>query len=717
MQSVAFDAVGHEIESVKRVAIEKPSQKPTDHEAASNGSTQKSHPKKLSWENTGEKLLVNFSEGIAPGKTVRIVITYRVREPKSGLYFFKPTKAEPKVPWMVWSQGEPQANRFWFPSLDHPNERQTTEIIATVDEGFEVLSNGKLVSRTKVENGKRERFHWLQSKPHVSYLVTLVAGQFTVGRDEWRGKPVTYYVTPDRAADMQRTFGRTLEMLDFFSERFGIEYPWDKYAQVVVEQFVAGGMENTSATTLYQGTMHDKRAMLDSTPDRLIAHELGHQWWGDLVTCKDWSHLWLNEGFATYCEVLWAEHKLGRDERDYLLYTKSRSARSGSAKTRPIVDRRYSSPRTMFDNRAYPKGGWVLHMLRHRLGDDDFFRALKRYGTVYAYRTAETSDLRQVFEQLTGRSLERFFYDWTERPGHPELSIATSYEPKDKLVKISIKQTQKGEPFHFPLKLELVGSSRGDDVTLEKLVMEKETTFYVPVKGRPEMIRIDPEQSVLANIKEVKSRDWWKAQLLSAPTVAERIRAVEHFGNSKNNADRELLRGVLNSDRFYGVQLEAATALGKSGGEISRDALLAGLDHQHPKVRRACAAALGKFVEDEKVIRTLSGRVKKGDESYFVEAALLDSLVKVQRKPAAEPLAAALKKDSHREVIRQAALRGLGKSPDPDALGTLLEWTKRGHPRSCRTTAMSSLATYLSRNDVSSEKRTEVLETMTLYLN
>jgi aminopeptidase N len=617
---------------------------------------------------------------------------------------------------MVWSQGEPIANRYWFPCVDHPNERQTTEIIATVDRGLEVLSNGRLVSKKAVAGGKKSQFHWLQSKPHVAYLVTLVAGKFAVVREEWRGKPVLFYVPPDRVADAKRTFGRTIEMLEFFSERFGIEYVWDMYAQVVVEQFVIGGMENTSATSLYSRVMHDERAFQDSSPDGLIAHELGHQWWGDLVTCKDWTHIWLNEGFATYCEVLWAEHKHGRDEADYRLYSKSRSARSGVALTRPIVDRRYSSPSTMFDSRAYPKGGWVVHMLRRRLGDDEFFRAIQRYGTLHAYRTAETSDLRKTFEDLLGVSLERFFYDWTERPGHPELNVKTEYQSQDSLMKISITQTQDSEAFHFPLEIEFRFDGDIKPITVTKFVDEKQQTLFIPVPVRPDMVRVDPRFSVLADIREDKSQDWWREQLRNGPTVPERLRAIEYFAKRTNDADRGLLQATLEKDPFYGVRVEAAAALGKSAGDFSRDALLSGLQQTHPKVRRACADALKTFYDDSTVADVLAKKVQTGDASYFVEAAVIKSLAKVQRSPSLDPLLAALKKKSHADVIQQAALTGIGRVIDPRGLDILLDWTKPNRPRSCRSAAMKSLATFLERNDVSNSNKTRVVDTLVGYL-
>jgi aminopeptidase N len=689
--TLALDAVDHEVKSVKLLTVKGDGARDVD------------------FDNTGKRLLVTFPQPLERGEARRLVITYHIEQPKSGLHFFKPTPAEPKIPWMVWSQGEPTANRYWFPCLDNPNERQTTETFVTVDSRFEVLSNGRLVSKEKSRDGKQVRFHWKQEKPHVSYLVTLVVGEFIVGREEWRGMPVLYYVSPNRAADTQRTFGRTVPMLDYFSDRFGIKYPWEKYAQVVVEQFTAGGMENTSATTLYQRAMHDERALLDSSPDWLIAHELGHQWWGDLVTCKDWTHLWLNEGFATYCEVLWAEHKLGPDERDYRLYQKSRSARSGSAKTRPIVDRHYPTPGSMFDTRAYPKGGWVLHMLRSRLGDDAFFRALKRYGTVYAYRTAETSDLRKIFERLTGESLERFFHDWTERPGHPELKISTTYDAKDRLVKINIKQTQKADPFHFSLTIELTDARSSGPVTIEKYINERDVTLYVPVDRRPKLVRIDPSLTLLADLTEAKSRDWWQAQL-AAPTVAERIRAVEHFGASKTPADRKLLIKTLTSDAFYGIRVEAAKALSKSGGDASRDALLAGMAQQHPKVRRACVDALAKFVKDEQVAARLTTKLKQGDASYFVEASVITTLTAVKTELPLEMLTIQLAKPSHSEVIRQAALRSLAKSKNGKALDVLLEWSRRGKPPLCRMAALKATGSWLAKHKPSEAVQSRAID-------
>jgi aminopeptidase N len=648
-----------------------------------------------------DQLLITAPQGlIKTGEKYSVEIDYSVTNPATGLHFFGPTKQAPDIPLMVWSQGEPQANHHWFPCIDNSNERQSTEMNVRVSSGVEVLSNGSLISRENSAKG-HTTFHWKQEQEHVAYLVTLVAGRFNVTTEEWRGKPVTYYVPENRKADIERTFGRTKPMLDFFSKRFGIEYPWDKYAQVVVEQFTFGGMENTSATTLYHRALHDERAIVDSTPDWLIAHELAHQWWGDLVTCKDWSHLWLNEGFATYSESLWAEHALGRDERDWHMLEDSRAARSGSTQTRPIVDRHYPNPGSMFDNRVYPKGAWVLHMLRSRLGDEDFFRGLQRYGTVMSYQTAETSDLRKTFERLYGLSLERFFYDWTERPGNPKLLVETEWQPQSKRLKVHVKQTQKEDVFEIPVRIDVqLKGYEKSQLAITRLMNEREFTEYVPLTGTPETVEVDPEFALLAQIEQKQSLALWESQLekQTVGTVPARVRAAEHFATVRTDKSRQLLADALANDSFYGVRTEAAKALGKVKGDIARDALLAGLSQDNAKVRRACATALGNFEHDSNVQDALREKHAEGDISYFVESSVLSSLSKVLDEPPVELLIAALEKPSHRETIRLTALQQLAKSSEPKVQAVLLDWTKPGKPPLCRPEACQQLVEFANHN-------------------
>ena len=584
-------------------------------------------------------------------------------------------------------------------------------MVVTVADGFDAVSNGKLIEK-KQNADKTVTFHWLQDKPHVAYLITLVVAKFDIVQEDWNGIPVLYYVPKGRQSDVARSFGRTRDMLTFFSDRFGIKYPWDKYAQVVAEQY-GGGMENTSATTLTDRALHDERSMLDSTPDGLISHELAHQWWGDLITCRDWAHLWLNEGFASYAEVLWAEHHDGPEEGAYNLIQKSRPAISGG-KDRPVVDRRYPNSGAMFDSRAYPKGAWVLHMLRRRLGDDVFFKGLQQYGNDFRLQCADTNDFRRTLERVTGRSLERFFYDWTERPGNPVLNIATDYQPDSKQARISVKQTQAGEAFHFPLKILFMVA--GQPIISEQEITEKEQVVFAPLPGRPTMVCIDPDQTLLAEIEETKGHGLWLEQLAKAD-VAGRVRAAQYLGKTKLPADREALAKALESEKFWGVQAEIAAALSESGGDICRDALIAGLKHAHPKVRRACAEELAKFPRDETAMHALKAVLDKGDPSYYVEAAALRSYPQLQAADAVKVLSPWLEKTSYAETIRTAALSGLGDSQDFSAFDTLAEWTKRGKPRACRSSALQALARLARTTNPNEEQQKRVVQVVSACLD
>lgn len=696
LSSFALDAVDFEINKVSL-----------------QGGDQEEQPNAYHYD--GQKLTIAWDKSWPIKHEATLRIDYRVREPKQGLHFFGPTPAEPNVPLQVWSQGEPITNRHWIPCLDQPNQRQTTEIVVTVADGLDVVSNGTLVERHD-NSDKTVTYDWREDNPYAAYLITLVVGKFEVVREEWKGRPVVYYVPVGRRDDVQRTFGHTREMLTFLSDRFGIEYPWDKYAQVVVEQFTAGGMENVSATTLTDRCLKDARSLVDETSDSLIVHEMGHQWWGDMVTCRDWTHTWLNEGFASYVEALWAEHHDGADEGAYNMLLKARRAMNGG-RERPIVDRRYPGPDSMFDDRAYPKGAWVLHMLRRRLGDDVFFKCLQRYGTDFKYKVADTEDLRKVFERETGRSLERFFYDWTERPGHPVLEVQTDFDPDTHQAIVSVKQTQSGDAFHFPLRVKFslparTAPSEGEEEApglqrprLEDLdVTEKEQTFHFTFPDRPSMVEIDPDLSLLAELKETKSRQLWRAQLLPGASVISRYRAAQHFAQGASAGDGDLLAGVLASDKFWAVQAEAAASLSSIGGPEARDALIAGLKLAHPKVRRACAEQLGKYKRDAKASSALKELLAKGDASYNVEAEALGAYAKLQQPDAVAVIKPWLDRSSNGEVLRSAALRALGSSEDMAVLDTLLSWAQRGKPRACRSAALLA-AGQLARNGTATEEQ------------
>jgi aminopeptidase N len=577
---------------------------------------QKGEAAETSFANDGEHLDVACR--LKRGDKSKVKVRYSVHDPKAGLHFFSPTTKDPTVPLEVYSQGEARFNHYWFPCVDAPCWKQTTELTAHVPAGFEALSNGSLES--KKDEGGKTVFHWVQDKPHVAYLVTLAVGKFFVGKDEWRGKPLLFYVPEKNKDDVGRSFGETKDMIEFFSQKIGVDYAWAKYAQVVVEQFGWGGMENTSATTLNDYTLHDARAHLDFESDGLVSHELAHQWWGDLLTCRDWAHIWLNEGFASYFEALWDEHKNGAQAFEYNMFEKGQRARSEICKQRPIVDHFYNDPENVFDDRNYPKGSWVLHGLRRRVGDEAFWKAINRYAKAHLYGNVETIDLRRAFEEETGESLERYFRDLTDRPGHPTIEVNFDWHEQEKLLEAWIRETQPGEAFAFKSEIQF-GGPTADLVSVPvSFENEKEKRLLIPLASRPTLVRFDPREAVLKELTEHKGEDQWLFQLAHDPQAVGRIRAAHALADMRAPHLVAAVAKQLKEDKEWFVSVECARALGRAGGDVARDGLLAGLGHANPKVRRAAAEALGAWHRDDKVIAALRPIVEKGDASYYVEA-------------------------------------------------------------------------------------------------
>ncbi|MBE7505465.1 MAG: M1 family metallopeptidase [Planctomycetia bacterium] len=671
-------------------------------------------PQKCDFDNDGQKITLNLPEPLPRGRSVQATIDYALQSPESGLHFYGPTEGDPDAPRIVWSQGESITNRYWVPCFDHPNEMQTTEIVATVDDPNIAISNGKLLEEKKNADGSKT-FHWLQDKPHVVYLMTLVVGEFYSETETWRGKPVSYHVRPKFKDKIKNSFGNTTKMLDFFSDRIGVEYPWDKYAQVCCYNF-GGGMENTSATTLMEGTLHDDRAHLDGDSDGLVAHELAHQWWGDLLTCRDWAHIWLNEGFATYFEALWDEHHNGPDEFAINMHRKAGGA-IGGGRDKPIVWPGYKDPDEQFDSRAYPKGAWVVHMIRRRLGDEMFWKAINLYTTRNRHQNVETIDLRRAIEDASGESFGRFFYDWTERPGCPDVKVSYRWQAEDGLAAITIEQRQKDEAFIFPMKLEFRFAETDEPYVFTQEVTEKRQQFYLPLKYRPTLMRVDPDMAVLMELTEEKPRDLWVGQLCDDPNPVRRIQAAEHFGKGDRERDVRLLATQLLQEKFWAVQEAIARALGKSEDDEARDALLAGLTIEHPKARRAVVEALGNFRDETKVEAALLKLVQDGDASYRVEAAAISSWADVCQDEPSEMLETLLTRESDGEIIRSAVIEALGRHGEPGVIDLLTEWAEPDKDNRCRAAAVRAIAEAATRIGVDEEAQEFAVETILTCLH
>jgi len=329
------------------------------------------------FETKDDKLIIPLSPAAKPGDKFEVEIKYEGKTSK-GAYFILPDKDYPDRPKQIWTQGESEDTRYYLPTYDYPNDRLTTETILTVPAAWITVANGKLVSVKDAGNGLKT-WSWQESLPSSTYLITVVAGEFDEVKETWRGKPVTYYAPKGRGDRLKINYGRTPQMMEYFSKTIGVDYPWEKYAQAMVDDFVAGGMENSSATTNTSSSLVHPMIAPEYTTgqDPLISHELGHQWFGDLVTCKDWGNLWLNEGFATFMEYLWSEHYFPKDQSEYERWSNFQEwFEQSNLWLKPIVRHDFDDS-SEFDGNAYGKGGDVLYMLRHQIGNDAFYRGLK----------------------------------------------------------------------------------------------------------------------------------------------------------------------------------------------------------------------------------------------------------------------------------------------------------------------------------------------------
>jgi len=667
--------------------------------------------KPIRFDNDDDAITISLGDkAFKRNDKAQVRIEYTITDPKKGLHFFAPAKYQPDQPLQMWSQGESNETHYWVPCFDHPNEMQTTEMIATVPAGFQAVSNGKLVSK-KDNPDKTVTFHWLQDKPHATYLISLVVGRFYVEKQMWHGTPIEYYVPPEDKNLVQATFGRTTQMLDLFSKKIGVAYPWDKYAQVCTVHF-DGGMENTSATTLMDDVMHDERAGIDGDDDTLIAHELSHQWFGDLLTCRNWSHVWLNEGFASFFEAVWAEHADGKDAYDYTIHQFSTFAFL-EGRFKPVIDYNYKNPDQLFDGRVYQKGVFVLHMLRQRVGDEMFFKSIKRYVTQHQHQNVETKDLRSAFEDETGMNLERFFHDWLERPGHPVLNVKYTWNDQKKQAQLSVTQKSKSGPFEFPFPIVFHFQGK-ESINVSPLVTGKEHHFEFTLPAEPTMVCIDPENSVLKKMTVEKPMKLWITQLTKAPDMLSRLQAAKHLGQSQPKKNVQALADAFAKEPFWGVARQIASVLGKvgrseAGGSIARDALLAGCRNPNPRIRKASVTQLGKMKPEEQVAAQLRTLIVRPDESYRVQAAAIASYARQQpddRQQSGEViklLTSCLDRSSPDEIIRRAVLKGLGEQKDGKVLDVLMEWSQWGKPGACRRSAVQAMGKLAEKGSLSDQ--------------
>lgn len=674
----------------------------------------------LHFRTDGKRLTISFDPAIAPEQEATFAIRYSVTNPRHGLFFVKDH---------AWTQSQDENARYWFPCLDYPHEKQTTSATVEVPKGQFALANGGLLE--KRDEGDRTIYSYRQDVPHSTYLVTLVVGPFVeraqplkrAGRPEL---PVFYYVLPGREEDGERAFGNTPRMIEVFEEKLGVPYPYARYSQIAVSDFIFGGMENTSATTQTDRTLHDERAHLDFSSDPLVSHELAHQWFGDLLTCRDWSHAWLNEGFATYFEAVFREADLGYDEYVYDIFgcVERYLEEDAERYRRPIVYNRYRDPIELFDRHLYEKGGAVLHMLRGELGEARFWRAIRRYVADNVQRNVETIDLIRAVEQSTGRNMRGFFDQWVFRGGHPKLTVALKYDEERGTLTIVIDQKQpvdaNAPAYSFDVDLGIVealpqpvpanfGSApMPGERRIRARIERPHETITIPLSTRPALVRFDPGAFILADVSYEFGESFAAASLSSDPNVAARIYAARELAKDGSAQARAALDAAFEREPFWGVLEQAANAIGKTHAPWGERLLIGRLAHEHPKVRRAVAAALGNFRGADAADALLAPA--QHDASYFVQAAALHALGRTRDARAFDVLARAIAKRSWNGTVESGAARGLGDLADSRAVPLLIEATLPGNEEALRRAALGALASAANSLE---QDRTRIVEAIT----
>jgi aminopeptidase N len=674
-----------------------------------------------------QTLTVRLPRAYGPQERLEVAIDYSA-QPRAGLYVIAPDRAYPDRPWQLFSDGEPQLNRYWFPSWDEPDDRTTSELLATVEPPFEAIGNGRLVAVTGRPDGRRT-YHWLMEQPHSTYLVSVAIGEFSRTHDSWNGVAVDSFVPKALADRASRAFGRTADAMDFFSRITGRPYPYAKYSQTAVYGFMWEGMENISATTETVATLRDARATLDSTSDDLVAHELAHQWFGDLVTCRSWAHAWLNEGMATYFEALYRQHlaqqtgAAGDDEVAWKL-DQSRASyfrEDRERYRRPLVTSRYVNPLRMFDSHTYDKGALVLHMLRDLVGEEGFWSGVRSYLARHAFGTVTSRDLETAFEDASGVQLGTLFDQFVYGAGYPELKVHWEYQAAAGMMRLEVRQTQELDGatglFSFPVEVTLLDGSGAPATRRLPMAALPLQDLYVPSPVRPRTVVFDPRGVLLKTLDFDKPAAEWAEQLrapLPLPARLDAARALAELGGDEAVA---ALGEALARQPFYGMRQVAAAALARIGTDAALAALRQGAGDPDARVRAAVFAGYGAFPEHAELIAPL-GAALQGDASYRVRASAATALGRfADRREAVTPLLLqALGQPSFLEEVPRAAVKALADLGAPQAFRQALRLARYGSPQPGRADAMLALAIFAAHGGDAAQ-RSQARRTLEGYLD
>lgn len=627
----------------------------------------------LRFRHAPPRLEINFAK---PFRESTIKIRW-MGNPKRGLFWSS-------KPFQIWSKSQPEYTHYWLPCHDYPNDRATLEMRVCVPARYTAISNGALVGKT-ISDGKAV-FHWSQRQPIVSYLISIVVGEFDEYRD---GQRVAYFVPRGSFTEeeVRWSLGRTPEMIRFFEEKFGIPYPYDKYYQIVAWGYHTGGMEHASATTLEHWAIIPNANWENRTSQGLVAHELAHQWIGNLVTCRSWDHLWLNEGLASYCESLWWEHSRGRDDRAKdLSDLRSWLLEDQSASDRSVVPSSFSDPEELFDGITYAKGAWVIHMLRIWLGEERFWEGLRSYLRRNQEGLVATADFQRSMEDAAGESLGWFFDQWLRRKGLPKFKAAHQWDAKHQTLRVTIRQ----EPPVFRVPADVEIQCQGRSSIHSVWITAAEHVYEFPCKAEPDYVAFDPEGNILKTLEHPKSMQEFLCQLREAPHAILRVRAAQELAAASTYPQAvAALKAALFQDAHPWVRETAARSLSSMGRPDCRDVLLEACTSKDAKLREAALTGLGKWAQDEPVLAALK-KAAEADPSWICRRNALKSLGKAGRT-ALPYLLEKLNSNTNPWIVA-GVIQGLTATQDPDVLPILVKCAGPEHESSNRRIAIEALA-------------------------
>jgi len=604
----------------------------------------------------GEFVHLDLDKAIGWQDTVDIQLDYTAK-PLKGLFFIAPDDTYPEKHWQAWTQGEEMDNHHWVPMYDYPNDRATFECILTVDKKYTAVSNGELLAKVDNQDGTRT-WHWRENFPMVGYLISFVIGEYVQVEDTCNGVPVNYWVYAENRHEAMRSFGKTPDMMKFFNEKTGVDYPYEKYDQVIVEDFMFGGMENITLTHNTDRTMYDEFAVPDHSSDGLVAHELAHQWYGDLLTTRNWANIWLNEGFATFFSRKYREHDLGYDEGEYIRLGETRGYMAQDKRLRrPTVYHYFYDPMELFNSHVYAKGSLILNMIHDHLGDDGFWRAIQHYTRTYQYDNVETADLKRAIEETTGQNMEWFFKQWLYEPGYPEYKVSWTYNSRNATVKLHVQQTQDMKTtdlFKMPVQVQVDGQ-------IHSIWIEDQDMIYeLPVDKRPKMVVFNAGSRIPCKVTFQKNTTEWILQLEKGSHILDRIAAAQELSQKKGRRSVELaLLKAVESDPFWGVRKEAAAAFGKLKTKKYDKELLRLVEGQDNRVKRTIYHCLKNYKGNEKVAAFLLEVIETEDKYYGIADAF-KALVAVDSAAARKKAETLLDLDSHNDTVRGAAISYFG---------------------------------------------------------